>query len=120
MPVSELVSTSPDWQTAKGDEQKPESLFVQLRRSAFVFPWFRFVYAEGESAKIVIVFATHQLTVTGRGLGALLTAIASQRVVRLLEPSQSEATLGVRMPGAVKHEGPAIESISVKNLSEEK
>jgi hypothetical protein len=118
MPVSELVSTSPDWQTVKPDEQRPECLFVQLRRGAFVFPWFRFVYASGESAKIVIVFATHQLTVTGRGLGALLSAIASQRVVRVVEPSQSEATLGVRMPGAVKNDGPAIESIAVKDLSE--
>jgi len=48
----------------------------------------------------------------------LLTAIAGQRLVRLIEPSESEASLGVRMPGAVKQDGPMIDSIAVKDLSE--
>jgi hypothetical protein len=118
MPLSELVSNSSDWQTAKGDEHKPECLFVQLRRGAFVFPWMRFVVAEGENTKIHIVFATHEVIIKGQGLSALLTAVSSQRVIRVIEPSQSEATFGVRGSATAKHDGPGIESIAVKDLSE--
>ena len=47
----ESVSASADWHVVKADEQKPESLLVHSRRAVFVFPWFRFVYAEGDNTR---------------------------------------------------------------------
>jgi hypothetical protein len=104
---------SEDWQTADENGHKPVSLLVQLHRGAFVFPWFRFVYCEGDNARVQIVFASHAIQVTGHGLAALLAALASQRVIRIIEPSGNEAQFGVRGPGAGKYRGPAILSITV-------
>jgi len=107
---------SPDWQFAEEDAPKPASLIVQLRRSAVVFPWFRFVYAEGTNAAVEIVFATHAVRVTGNGLAPFLVAIAGQRVIRIMEPSENEAQFGVRGPGASQYSGPAIHSITVNKF----
>ena len=110
IPDSALVSE--DWQLADEDGHKPVSLVVQLRRGAFVFPWFRFVYAEGDNTCIEVVFATHAIQVTGSGLAALLAALAGQRVIRVIEPSENDAKFSVR--GATgRYQGPAIHSITV-------
>ena len=115
----ESVSASADWHVAKPDEQKPESLLVHSRRAVFVFPWFRFVYAEGDNTRAEIVFSTHAILVTGQGLAALLAAVAGQRVIRVIEPSENEATFAVRGPGARKHDGPAVHSIKVTKFGED-
>jgi len=111
--VPESAIESPDWQFAEEDAHKPASLIVQLRRSAFVLPWFRFVCAEGNNTRVSITWATHSIEIVGHGLAALLAALAGQRVIRVIEPSENEAQFGVRGPGAGKHHGPAIHSITV-------
>jgi hypothetical protein len=88
-------------------------LVVQLRRAAFVLPWFRFLYAAGDNTRLELVFASHTVTIAGHGLVALLTAAAGQRVIRLTEPSDNEAKFGVRGPSAEAYRGPAISSITV-------
>jgi hypothetical protein len=113
VPESALVSE--DWQLAE-DGHKPASLLIQLRRRAHILPWFRFVYAEGDNTRVKIAFQTHLVTITGNGLAALLAALASQRVLRLIEPSENEATFGVRGPVASKYSGPAIHAISVEEI----
>jgi hypothetical protein len=111
IPESALVSE--DWQLADDDGHKPASLVVQLRRGAFVFPWFRFAYAEGDNSIVRVVFASHSIEITGSGLAALLAALAGQRVIRVIEPSENEAKFSVRGANAGRYQGPAIHSITV-------
>jgi hypothetical protein len=106
---------SEDWQLAETGS-KPASLVVQLRRRAHVLPWFRFVYAEGDNAQVQVAFASHMVTITGNGLAALLAALASQRVVRLIQPTENEAKFGVRGPSSTKYHGPGITDIAVEQF----
>jgi len=107
---------SEDWQLADEDGSKPASLVVQLRRRAHVLPYFRFVYAEGDNSQVKIAFASHRVTVTGHGLAALLAALATHRVVRVSQPTESEANFGVRGPGTAKYNGPGITDITVEEF----
>jgi hypothetical protein len=113
IPESALVSE--DWQLAE-DGSKPASLIVQLRRRLHILPWFRFVYADGDNSLVKLAFASHGVTVTGHGLAALLAAVAGQRVLRLIQPTENEAKFGVRGPAASKYSGPSIDDISVEQF----
>jgi hypothetical protein len=93
---------------------KPTSLVVQLRREVFALPWFRFFYAQGDNSSVQIVFASHTVTVTGHGLAALLSSIATERLSRLVQPSDNEARFAVRGPGAAQYAGPSITAINVE------
>jgi hypothetical protein len=115
IPGSELASE--DWQLADDDGSKPASLVVQLRRRAHVLPYFRFVYAEGDNSQVKIAFASHMVTVTGHGLAALLGALATHLVVRVIQPTENEAKFGVRGPGSTKHNGPSITDITVEEVT---
>jgi len=88
----ESVIENLDWQIAPEDGAKPLSLAVQQRRRAWVFPWHRFVWAEGDNSEVQIAFATHLIKISGHGLAALLAALATQRVVLISQPTESEAT----------------------------
>lgn len=107
---------SEDWELTDEPGPKPGCLIVQLRRRAHVMPWFRFAYAEGDNGGIVAVFASHIVTVSGHGLAVLLAAISTQRVVRLIQPTENEAKFGVRGPGAARYDGPSITEISVEPI----
>ena len=113
IPESALVSE--DWQSAE-DGHKPASLVVQPRHGVHIFPWMRFVYAEGDNNLVRIAFASHMVTITGHGLAALLAAIAGQRVIRVIEPSENEARFGVRGPNAGRYTGPSISAITVEQF----
>ena len=95
---------------------KPSSLVVQLRRDVFTLPWFRFVYAQGDNSNVRIVFASHMVTVTGHGLAALLSAVATERLFRLVQPSENEARFAVRGPNANQYSGPSITAITVEKF----
>ena len=86
--------------------QKPVSASFSCVRSAYVLPYFRFVYAEGDNSQVKIAFASHLVTVSGNGLAALLAALASQQVVRLIQPTENEAKFGVRGTGCRVAPGP--------------
>ena len=106
-----LALVSEDWDLAE-DGHRPASLLVQLRRSMYVLPWFRFVYAEGNDSKAQLDFGEHTVTVTGSGLEALLEAVSSHRLIRLIQPTQNEAKFNVRGPDSVKQMGrPVIANI---------
>jgi hypothetical protein len=114
MPIlTQSVSVSEDWQIDESDT-KPPSFVVQLRKSAVVLPWFRFIYAEGDDRQIVIGFASHRVTVRGHGLEGLLAAISALRVVRIMQPMENEYKFSVRGPGAQSYTGPGISSITVE------
>jgi hypothetical protein len=89
-------------------------LVVQLRRRAHVLPYFRFVHAEGENSQVKIAFASH--LITGHGLAALLAALATHRVVRIIQPTENEAKFGVRGPGTAKYDGPGITDITIEQF----
>ncbi|MGA7409698.1 MAG: hypothetical protein WBW33_04385 [Bryobacteraceae bacterium] len=114
MPESALASE--DWQLETDAYAKPVSLLVQLRRQAYVLPWFRFVHAEGDNTQVKITFASYLVTVNGHGLAALLAALAAQRVIRLIQPSENEAKFGVRGEGSSRYTGPGITEIKVEEL----
>jgi hypothetical protein len=114
IPGSELASE--DWQLADDDGSKPASLVVQLRRRAHVLPYFRFICAEGDNSQVKIAFASHLVTVTGHGLAALLGALATHRVLRVIQPTENEAKFGVRGCGSVKCNGPSITDITVEEF----
>jgi hypothetical protein len=111
MPESALVSE--DWELAE-EGQKATCLVVQLRRSVHILPWFRFVYAEGNSSKIHLDFGEHSFTVTGDGLYSLLEAVAQHRVLRLIQPTQTEVKMNLRGEVGISQTGrPVIKQILV-------
>jgi len=114
--LGQSVSISSDWQMDEGDT-KPTSLVVQLRRSAYVLPWFRFVYAGGDDARIQIAFASHLVAVTGHGLAPLLAAVSTQRVVRVIQPTTNEANFGVRGNGTTNTREPVSRASPSSNSS---
>jgi hypothetical protein len=111
--IPESALASEDWQLAADDSMKPVSLVIQLRRRAYVLPWFRFVCSEGDNTQIEIAFASHMVTVAGTGLAALLAALATQRVIRIVQPTENESKFGVRGPSAGRYTGPSITDITV-------
>jgi hypothetical protein len=108
---------SEDWQLASEDgAKKPAALVVQLRRRAYVLPYFRFIYAEGDNSLVRIAFTSHVVTITGYGLAALIPALAMNLVVRIVQPTENEARFGVRGPGVAKHSGASITDITVEEF----
>jgi hypothetical protein len=86
---------------------------VKQRKQSYAFSYFRLVYAEGDDAGVRIAFSSHLVTVTGHGLDALLEAIAAQRVVRLMQPTENEYKFSVRGAGQA-----GIKNISVEATEE--
>ncbi len=111
--VTTSAWASEDWQLETNADLKPTHLVIQLRRRAHVFPWMRFVYAEGDDGLVKLAFATHMVTVTGHGLAALLAALAAQQVARIMQPTENEAKFGVRGPHAGSYTGPSVTEITV-------
>ena len=118
-----LSATKPGWELASEDCQladedgsKPVSLVVQLRRCTYVFPYFRLIYAGGDSSQVQIALASHMVTITGHGLAALLAAVACQRVVRLIQPTENKARFRVLGPVANDCGGPGITDITVEQI----
>jgi len=109
------MQVSEDWQLAE-EGSKPASLVVQLRREVFALPWFRFIYAQGDNSSVLIVFASHAVTVNGHGLAALLSAVAAERVLRLIQPTENEARFAVRGPNATQYAGPSILTVTVEKF----
>jgi hypothetical protein len=111
--IATASASKSDWQIAE-EGTKPLSLVVQLRRKTIVLPWFRFIASEGDDSRVDIVFASHVIHVTGHSLSALLSDLASQGVVRLLQPTESEAKFGIRGSEGASVSGACITDISVE------
>jgi hypothetical protein len=106
--------TSEDWEISDEPDARPSCVIVQLRQRVYVFPWFRFVYADGDNGVIQIGFPSHLVTVRGSGLAVLLAAISTQRVIRILQPTENEVKFGVRGNPAETYRGPAISEVTVQ------
>lgn len=110
---STITLASDDWQLSQDDQARPIALVVHLRRRAWVLPYFRFVCSDGDNEQVRITFASHLVTVTGHGLYALLSAVATQRVTQLTQPSTNDAKFGVRGSNGDLATGPTITDITV-------
>jgi hypothetical protein len=60
----------------------------------YVLPWAQFLYAEGGDDEVHLVFATHDVTVKGAGLQALLADLADRRLAGLDEPLRADRFAG--------------------------
>jgi hypothetical protein len=70
------------------------TLEIVLQTQTVILSWHQFVYAEGKSEELRIAFASHDVVIRGTGFDALLSAIASHRVVSLRESLRSERFSG--------------------------
>ncbi len=111
--ITESAWVSEDWELETDPRQRPQYLTIELRRSIHVLPWMRLTFAEGSNSEVKLVFGSHTVIVKGHGLDALLSAVAAQQVIRLLQPTQNEAQFGVRGMDAHRSSGPGIDTISV-------
>lgn len=93
---SASVVSEVGWQV---NEKGAHALEVVLHKATYVLPWSQFLYAEGGEDKTRLVFATHDVTVKGSGLGALLTDVAAHRLAALVEPLSPDRFLGRGVPG---------------------
>lgn len=89
-------------------ETRALALQVQLLQKTLIVPWSQFVYAEGSDAEVRIAFTTHDVLVTGSGLGSLLSEIALQHLAALREPQRTEKFTTA--------EGPSISALSVRKV----
>jgi hypothetical protein len=78
------------WTVADEKQPRPAALHVVLHKRNYVFPWSRFIYAEGAPDQVIISFSTHEVLINGYGLGHLLADVAAQRVPSLNEPHRAD------------------------------
>jgi hypothetical protein len=114
--IPNLALASEDWQLSDENGAKPGTLVVGLRRHTYVLPYFRFVSAEGDNSQVTVAFSSHLVTITGHGLTALLAALATQRVMCVLQPSENEVKFGVRGSHRNPLQAPSIIDITVEPL----
>ncbi len=82
------IDNSKPWTAT--DHERPASVEIRLLKRTFVLPWSQFLYAEGSSDEIGVLFATHEVVVRGTSLGALITDLSNQRVSLLPEPVRAD------------------------------
>ena len=95
------------WQV---NERGAHALEVVLHKATYVLPWSQFLYAEEGEDEVRLVFATHDVSVKGVGLGALLRDVAAHRLAALAEPLGPDRFLG---RGA-----PSVREVAVRKVGE--
>lgn len=88
--------------------EQPPAVEIVLLKQTLILSWNQFVYAEGGSDELRIVFASHDVIVKGTGLDPLLAAIAAHRVASVHESPRFE-----RFPGPAAR---FIREIVVRNI----
>ncbi len=82
------VDSGKAWTVAQ--EERAAALEIVLLKRTYVLPWSQFLYAEGGSDEVRLVFATHDVIVRGGGLDSLLEDLAGQRLALMREPSRPD------------------------------
>jgi len=104
-----------NWKSTEENKPRPTALHVILHKREYVFPWSRFIYAEGSNDSVTISFPTHQVVVTGYGLDHFLSDLAAQRVASVHEPHRADRFRAGNEP---EPKG-AINEIAVRPINEE-
>jgi hypothetical protein len=114
---TETDSTSEDWELAEPGN-RAMSLTVVWNRSTRIYPWYRFTRATGNPRSVVLDFGGDLITVTGNRVHSLFPAIAEQRIISLIQPTENEVKFDVRL-GSVKQTGrPTISQILIDGQTE--
>ncbi len=117
--VTDTDNTSEDWQLADQGE-RAMSLTVVWNRSTRIYPWYRFTRATGNARSIELDFGGDLITVVGNRVHTLFPAIAEQRIISLIQPTENEVKFDVRQ-GSVKQTGrPTIHQILIDGQTEAK
>jgi hypothetical protein len=104
--ISSLTDNTKTWIAREND--RPAGMEIRLLKQTLVLPWSQFLYAQGDDEKIRIAFSTHDISISGAGLGSLLGDLSVQRVCLLREP--------VRAERLSSDSGPRITSISIQKI----
>jgi len=86
--MSEKDKTKESWVVDR--EGYALAMRICVAQKWYVFPWSRFVYAEGNGDEIKAAFATHDVTLRGEGLWKLLDYIQNQKLVEIQASPRSE------------------------------
>jgi len=80
-------------------EERAAGLEIVLLKRSYVLPWSQFLFAEGGDDEIRLAFTTHDILIKGSGLSSLLVHLASQRIVKLHQPTRPDRfTKGAATP----------------------
>jgi hypothetical protein len=103
-----------NWTISEANEPRPVALHVMLHKREYVFPWARYIYANGANDHVLIAFPTHEVVIAGYGLDHLLADLAAQRVKCLREASRSDKFRAANEP---EPKG-AITELAVREIEE--
>ena len=103
------------WKATEENQPRPTALHVILHKREYIFPWSRFIYAEGSNGEVVISFPTHEVQMTGYGLDHLLADLAALRVLSLHEPHRADKFRAANEP---EPKG-AINQLTVRQVEDE-
>jgi len=101
-----LTDSQKSWKPTT--QERPAGLEIILLKRTYVLPWNQFLYAEGGDDEIRLAFTTHDVLVSGSGLGSLLMDLAAQRIARLQQHARADRFADVT--------GPSIREISVVKI----
>src|SRR5215472_617538 len=87
------VDSEDEWRVVA--RERSTGLEIVLLKRTYVLPYSQFLYAEGGDDEIRLVFATHDVVVSGSGLSSILADLAEQRIMRLNEPTRAERLNGL-------------------------
>ena len=104
-----------NWKSTEENKPLPAALHVILHKREYIFPWFRFIYAEGSNDAVIISFPTHQVVIRGYGLDHFLLDLAAHRVASVHEPHRADKFRPANQP---EPKG-AINEIAVRPIDEE-
>src|ERR1700736_3346719 len=90
-------------------ERTVYALQVVLPKRTYVLPWTQFLYAEGTPGEVRVLFAMHDVVVTGCGLEALLADVAARDVTMLRQPLRVEKFEAFTPAG-----GPRVRTVDVR------
>jgi hypothetical protein len=96
--VERKYSPALNWTITEDNEARPAALHVILHKREYVFPWSRYIYADGGNDHVLIAFPTHEVVITGYGLDHLLVDLAAHRVKCLREASRADTFRAANEP----------------------
>ena len=104
-----------NWKATEENQPRPATLHVILHKREYIFPWSRFICAEGSNGEVRISFPTHEVLISGYGLDHLLADLAAQRLISLHEPHRADKFWATNEP---EPKG-AINELVVREISDE-
>lgn len=93
MPTAPADSGFPGTEQPYSTEEHPTGVLFYHGRLSFFLPYHLLQTMRYESDKLLLVFATDNVELTGRGLHALYVQLAKQKVFRVVEQGERYAAI---------------------------